>query len=341
MTTLKELSQHLGLSVTQVSRALNDHDDVSAKTKKRVKEAAKKLNYHPNIAAKRLVTGRSGIVGLVYPQMPSPADAWFFSQFVGGLSASFAKYDLQFMLHMCDGLEQELSSYNRLIRSQSIDGFIIIMPTANDPRVQLLRERKIPFVLHGQTMDEPDYPFYDIDNFAVGYDLTKYLIDAGHTEIAFINGVSGQSFVERRFSGYDTAMQEAGLSICPDYKISGDMTKDTGLLETVRLFQRHSNKPTAIIASNMRTLKGIIEVADAIGLRIPEDLSVVAHDDDLPDCPAEYFPVSVTRSKAPLVNSWDPLAEFLTRHINGATLSDVQEKASHDFIVGNSVKFLK
>lgn len=341
MTTLKELSKHLGLSVTQVSRALNNHDDVSAKTKQRVKEAAKALNYHPNTAARRLVTGRSGIVGLVYPHMPDQADAWYFTQFVGGLSSRFSQHGMQFMLHMSDGPDRGLAIHDQLIRTRSIDGFVIIVPKANDKRVQLLRERKVPFVLHGQTMDQPDYPFYDIDNVAVGYDLTRLLVDAGHKNIAFINGEAGDSFVERRFTGYRKALAEAGLKWRDEWQICGTMTRELGLLETVRMFQGSGAKPTAIVASNMRILQGIFDAAKALGLSIPDDLSVVAHDDDLPDCPVNMFPVPITCTRAPLVQSWEPLAQLLERYLKGAVLSDVQEIASHELLERGSVRALR
>ena len=225
-----------------------------------------------------------------------------------------------------DEADEGLEIHRQLVQTRSIDGFVIIIPKSNDPRVKLLRELKVPFILHGQTMDEPDYPFYDIDNVAIGYKLTKNLIDSGHNKIAFINGPSEESFVARRFSGYQNALTEAGIRINKKFQISGKMTKETGLIETIRLFQRNEEKPTGMIASNMRILQGIFEGAKALGLKIPTDISVVAHDDVLPDCPAEVFPVAISRTQAPLVNSWDPLAELLKQHLDGAKLKTVQKR---------------
>lgn len=338
MTTLKDLSRHLGLSVTQVSRALNGHSDVSEATKERVRRAAKDLDYQANVMARRLVTGRSGIVGLVYPDMPDPADSWYFTQFVGGLSANFSRLGRQFMLHMAEGDDGGLAVYDRLVRSRSIDGFVVIIPDVADARVNFLREKKVPFVLHGQTMDEPDYPFYDIDNVAVGYDLTRHLVDKGHREIAFLNGVAGASFVERRFIGYARALQEAGLPVRPEFQARHGMTVDTGLLETIRLFQSDGPKPTAIIASNTRIAKGIFDALSALGLRVPEDISVVGHDDSLPDVTPDRLPVSLTGTKSPLMDSWDPLARFLDATLDGAPLEEVQEIGESRFVEGASVR---
>ena len=340
MTTLKDLSRHLGLSVTQVSRALNNHADVSEKTKSRVRDAAKTLNYQPNLTARRLVTGRSGIVGLVYPSMPDPEDSWYFTQFVAGLSARFSRLGRQFMLHMADEERDVVDVYDRLVRSRSIDGFVVIIPQVADRRVDFLRAQKVPFVLHGQTMDEPDYPFFDIDNLAVGYDLTQHLIARGHKEIAILNGVSEASFVQRRFSGYRQALAEAGLPVRPEFQVVGTMTAELGLLETVRLFQSDGPKPTAIVASSMRIAKGIFQALAAIGLRVPDDVSVVAHDDILPDVAVGDLPVPITTTESPLNDSWEPLARFLIAAIDGAPLKETQQIGRHKIVPRASVRNL-
>lgn len=340
MTTLKDLSRHLGLSVTQVSRALNGHSDVSEATRERVAEAARKLEYHPNLAARGLVTGRTGLVGLVYPFMPDPSDALAFSRFVAGLSANFSRLGREFMLHIADDDQGGLAVYDRLIRSRSIDGFVLNIPDVEDARVNLLRERKVPFVLHGQTMDRPDYPFFDIDNVAVAYDLTRHLIENGHREIAFINGPKPSSFVERRFIGYQRALREAGLKPRPEFQIAGVMTEDLGLLETIRLFQSRHSAPTALIAGSMRIAKGILAALKAIGLNVPSDVSLVAHDDLLPDSPANELDVPLTVTFAPLNDSWEPLARSLCLALEGAPLKDTQQIAKHDFVVRRSVRAL-
>lgn len=338
MTTLKELSKHLGLSVTQVSRALNNHSDVSKATKERVQNAAKELNYRPNLVARRLVTGRSGIVGLIYPIMPGENESWFFTRFVAGLSATFGDLGRQFMLHIDNGDGDVLKSYDDLARTRSIDGFVVTSPKVEDARINFLRDRKIPFVLHGQTMDVPDYPFYDIDNFAVGYDLTRHLVENGHRDIAFINGPAGDSFVERRRLGYTKALQEAGIALRPELYTNCIMTEENGLLETIRLFQSPDRKPTAIVASNTMIARGIWKALGHMGLSIPDDVSLVAHDDARNDLRDTWLHDALTRTVAPLTDSWAPLAKFLDLHLKGEDLEKVQKIGPHSFDQGHSVR---
>lgn len=340
MTTLKDLSRHLGLSVTQVSRALNDHDDVSSETKRRVQDAAKSLKYQPNVMARRLVTGRSGIVGLVYPSLPDASDSQHFAELVGGLSSNFSRLDRQFMLHVADQAKAELEVYDRLIRSRSIDGFVVLLPGASDPRVDFLRDRQVSFVVHGQTMDTPDYPFYDIDNVAVGYELTAHLVQHGHREIALINGQPSAAFAQRRSLGYARALQEAGLSVRPEFQVGRAMTVQFGLLETVRLFQSGGPRPTALIAGNLRIAKGIFDACAALELRIPEDVSVVAHDDCLSDYPRSGLPVPLTATVAPFGEAWEALTKILDARLKGAPLAETQVMRSHAFETGASVRRL-
>ena len=90
MATLKDIARALDLSITQVSRALNDHSDVSEDTRLRVKDAARAMNYHPNASARKLVSGRSGMVGLVVPQHRTIGQDGIFLEVVAGLSAQFS-----------------------------------------------------------------------------------------------------------------------------------------------------------------------------------------------------------------------------------------------------------
>ncbi len=340
MTTLKDLSRHLGLSVTQVSRALNDHDDVSRDTKQRVREAANTLKYQPNIMARRLVTGRSGIVGLIYPGVPDATDSLQFAHFVRGLCSNFTRLGRQFMLHVADDENAELGVYDRLVRSRSIDGFVVLLPGASDARVDFLRKHQICFALHGQTMDTPDYPFYDIDNEAVGYDLTSHLIQRGHQNIAIINGQNTAAFAQRRYQGYARALQDAGLPVRPEFQVGSVMTAEFGLLETVRLFQSGGPKPTAIIAGNMRIAKGIFDATHALGLRVPDDVSLVVHDDCLPDVARTSLPVLLTATIVPFYEAWGPVAEILDGALKGAPLEDTQVIQPHRFEGGRSVRRL-
>jgi LacI family transcriptional regulator len=324
MTTLKDLSKVLGLSVTQVSRALNGHSDVNEATRLRVMDAAKSLNYHPNISARKLATGRSGIVGLVIPAMHDRAGDHLFVQQIRGLSERFSQNNVRFILHMADPEEDLIDAYRRLIDSASLDGFVLTDARDFDPRITFLKMRGVPFVLHGRSKDTVDHPFYDIDNFAVGYQLTQHLLTGGHRRIAVLNGKEGRSYCTQRQRGYVQALSESGIDYDPSLHRNGHMEHGFGLVETVLLMKMRV-PPTAVIAGNTLIAKGIYDALAALNLSVPKDVSVVAHDDVLPLAATEQFSPPLTVTVSPLHASWSPLADILLGALNGQNIETLQK----------------
>ena len=324
MATLKDISRHLGLSVTQVSRALNGHLDVNEDTRLRVMDAAKALNYHPNLSARKLATGRSGIVGLVMPTQRRMEGDSLFVQMVAGLSARFSKNDIRFILHIAEETDNLVAVHQRLVDSGSLDGFVVVEPLDHDPRIAYLKKRGIPFVLHGRTAETPDFPYFDIDNFGVGYRLTRHLIDHGHRKIAFLNGEKGRSYVTARQMGYAQALTESAIPIEARLHCNGPMAHSFGLVQTISIMQT-ANPPTAFIAGNAWIAKGIYAGLQALGLRIPQDVSVVGHDDLLPQAETGFMSPPLTVTESALHLSWTPLADLLLGALAGQEIETLQK----------------
>ncbi|MFT6532385.1 MAG: LacI family transcriptional regulator [Limimaricola cinnabarinus] len=334
--TLKDIAAYTGLSVTQVSRALNDHDDVSTETKIRAREAARALNYRPNLSARKLASGRSGIVGLVLPpQDRTPRDSMFV-QMVRGLSSAFSRQGRLFVLNAAEEGEDVVEVHRRLIDGGSLDGFVLIEPEDADPRVAYLQRRGVPLVMHGRGALAPDYPFYDIDNIAVGRELAAMLLRAGHRRIGFVNGVRSMCYVAHRRAGWEMALRAADVPADPMLHEHGQMTESVGALATLRMMSMQSDRPTALIAGNMLIAKGIYSALSMLGLKVPGDVSVVVHDDMLPgeDLMA-VPPTSGTRSA--LAQSWEPLAQGLIGAIEGRALADLQCVGDFEIVDAGSI----
>lgn len=342
MTTLRDLSRHLGLSVTQVSRALNGHSDVNADTRLRVEEAAKKLNYIPNLSARRLVSGRSGVVGFVERSYDGITRDISLFETVTGLSAAFSERGIQFVLHLTPPQTAADSPdiipvFDRLARGGSLDGFVITNPLQKDLRIRHLQSAGIPYVVHGRSTMPPDYPFVDIDNYAIGRKLASHLIDRGHKRIAVIFGVRPVFFVEHRLQGVCDVLQENGLSLPRKWLHNGPMTEALGMTSTVRMFSTGGERPTAIICSNLLIAQGVYSALSALGLHIPEDVSVVAHDDVLPPLYPDQFAPSLTVTRSPISESWAPLADFLIAAIEGRPVVEAQKLIPFSFVENSSV----
>lgn len=337
MATLKDIARTLDLSITQVSRALNDHSDVSEETRLRVKETARAMNYHPNASARKLVSGRSGMVGLVVPQHRNIGQDGIFLEVVAGLSAQFSGRGMQFVLHIMAEHEPALPVYQKLIGKAMLDGFVLIDPQDHDPRIDFLKKSGIAFVVHGRVGKTIDYPYFDIENEQLAYDLATHLADRGHSRIAFLNGIAGRSYVTVREQGYRRALGDAGADDLSHLHHNSEMDEANGLTATIRLFSGDAPRPTAIICGNVRLARGVYQGLAALGLKVPGDVSVVAHDDELPSLRASAFFPALTVTKAPLRDSWEPLADCLTGAIEGKPLAGLQRIGSYTFIERNSV----
>lgn len=342
MTTLRDLSRHLGLSVTQVSRALNGHSDVSEATRERVAEAAKALNYMPNVAARRLVSGRSGLVGLVARGVSGIAADTIFFETVTGLSAQFSERGLQFVLHLTPAAVDPDSAdivpvYERLARGGALDGFVIIDPRAGDRRIRYLQDQGVPFVVHGRTLADPAYPFVDIDNHALARQLTGHLIAQWHRRIALISGPETLGYARFRLAGYREALEEAGLRPMPELVAHGPMTESLGLVATIRMFNDPATAPTGIICGNILIAKGVYQALEALSQRVPADVSVVAHDDGIPRGRPETFYPALTVTRSALSDAWPPLAAALLGAIEGKPLAETQTLLPFRFVEHDSV----
>jgi LacI family transcriptional regulator len=336
MATLKDLSRRLDLSVTQVSRALNDHSDVNEATRTRVKAMARAMNYHANVSARKLASGRSGMVGLVVQQHALMTQDGMFFEVVSGLSSQFSNRGMQFVLHIAQSEEDILDVYARLIGKGVLDGFVLTDPAQDDLRIPYLMRRGVPFVVHGRT-DGSDYPYFDIDNRGLAEVSTQLLLDQGHRDIAMISGLAGRSYVEARNDGYRATLGAAGIAVRDDFLRHGVMDIAHGLTATVQLFSDARPHPTAIICANVRVAKGVYSALEALGLRVPQDVSVIAHDDHLPNLRASAFFPALTVTKAPLSDSFLPLADCLAGMIEGRALADVQKLGAYEVIIRNSV----
>jgi LacI family transcriptional regulator len=295
------------------------------------------MNYHPNISARKLVSGRSGMVGLVMPKYKGLGSDGMFMEVVAGLSAQFSSREMQFVLHIMEESEPAIPVYQRLVGRGALDGFVLIDPRDDDPRINFLQRAGLPFVVHGRTSPKPDYPFFDIENEKVLVELATYLIGMGHRRIALLNGLAGRPYVTTRSRGFRAAYAAAGLPIEDGVELHGEMDTAHGLVSTVALFNRPGPRPTAIICGNVRIAQGVYQALASLHLSIPDDVSVVAHDDHLPDLRASAFFPALTVTKAPLRESWKPMADCLAGAIEGRPLAELQQIGGYEFIPRNSV----
>lgn len=335
MTTLKDIAKALNLSPATVSRALNGFPEVNAKTRDLVQETAERLNYRPNQFAQKLVSGRSGMIGLILkPFEASNADSSFF-QVMSGLSHHLAKAELDLVFQSSTD-DDIVAPYRRMVGKNMLDAFILNAPEQDDPRIAFLTKHDIPFVVHGRVGDA-GYAYFDIDNYRVAEESVDLLCDLGHKRIALINGYEHYSFAIERQRGFVSEMKKQGLNF-PDYAIQhGPRTSNFGYTAALSLLSgRRGVRPTAIICASTSIADGVYHAARDLNLSIPQDLSVVAHDDAVPEMRAVNFEPALTVTRSPLRDACEPLARAVSKLLSGATPESLQIIHPAELIVRNS-----
>ena len=331
VATLKDIGSELGLSVATVSRALNGFPEVNQKTKDKVQKAATRLGYKPNRVAQRLVTGRSGMVGMIVKIKPDMSADQTFFEMLTGLTAALSERETDLVLAVDQGADP-VKAYRKLLERDILDGFILNAPTLNDPRVNFLKEQGIPFVLHGQDRQDSIYPFYAIDNRSVSADGVQMLAALGHQHIALINGGLHHAYAADRFEGFEAAVALAGLTGVVE---NGASLESHGYTAALNLLSA-DQPPTAFMCASTVIASGVIRAVRDKGLRVPEDVSVMAHDDALPLTRAINFDPALTVTRAPLRDACAPLANILIDYLNGKPLEECQVLVKAEVIVRGS-----
>lgn len=336
MTTLRELATQLGLSPATVSRALNGFPEVGEKTRARVIEAAERLNYRPNTSARRLATGKSGMVGIIFRAARNLLVDPHFVEYLAGLSMGLAERELDLILRHA-APKAQLASYERLIASGSIDGVVVSAPEVDDPRIAMLTERGFPFVVHGHVDGDTGYGFYDIDNHGAFTRATELLVALGHRRIAFLNGSAGMAFAVQREAAVRTTLAARGIHVPARFVSHSEMSEDAGYTQTAKwLSGAERLPPTAFLCSSTLLALGVMRAAGEAGLEIGKDISIIAHDDVLPHLRAEHFSTPLTVTRVPIRNAGLALAEMIHKRIGGAPPESLQLTAPVDLIVRNS-----
>lgn len=331
MATLKEISAELGLSVATVSRALNGFPEVNVKTRKKVQDTAARLGYKPNRVAQRLVTGRSGMVGMIVKIKPDMSADQTFFEILTGLTAALSAHDVDLVLAVDQGGDP-VKPYQKMLERDILDGFILNASSPHDPRVDFLQDLGIPFVLHGRDRPDPVYPYYDIDNAAVSKDTVNMLYALGHRNIGLINGGLHHAFAVERLAGFETAIAARDLI----GNVANDASLESHGYTAALTMLAGPMPPTAFICASTVVAGGVIRAVRDRGLRVPDDVSVVAHDDALPLTRAINFDPALTVTRAPLRDACEPLAQILTDHLQGKPLSDCQILVKAELIVRGS-----
>lgn len=276
MVSLKTIAEKCGVSTATVSKALNDQKDISDDTKERIRKEAEKLGYFPNAAARALKTNRSYNIGVLFEEEAgSGLTHEYFSGVLNGLKlqAEEQGYDITF-INSC--LENRKMSYYEHCKYRNFSGVVIVCADFRDPEVLELMEQDLPVV----TIDyvHPECTAVSSNNYRGMEELVQYVYRQGHRKIAYIHGQKGSSVTEERIESFVTTMKKLGRTVPPEYLREAKYLEIEETARQTRKLLEGKNPPTCILYPDDTAVIGGRNVMMELGLRIPEDISVVGYD---------------------------------------------------------------
>ncbi|MGY0489333.1 LacI family DNA-binding transcriptional regulator [Streptomyces sp. WG-D5] len=265
MATLMDVARAAGVSKATASRALQRPDMVAEGTRSRVREAADRLGFQPNAAARALTTGRTGLVGLIVPTLSNP----FFAPLVIGAQQAAEDTESHLLIAVSEyDAEREAALADRL--SEQADGLIMVTPVGSDAALRE-RFRRRPLVLVDRQVGR--LPAVVADTAAGLAELLEHLLELGHREIAYVSGPAGSWADEQRRTALTAQAARAGARIA----VLGPLppTFDAGIEASREL----PDGATAVLAYNSYLALGLLHGLGVAGRRVPDDISLAAADD--------------------------------------------------------------
>jgi len=274
--TMKDVAKLAGVSISTVSHVINKTRYVEPETREKVYQAIKTLGYRPNILASSLRKRVTNTIGLIISNITN----LFYPEVVRGVEDLLAKYNYNLILCNSDEDVEKEKNYIEVLFSRRVDGLIITPSKSSETRenLDLFREKNIPIVLVDRKIEGLEEDVVLADNIEGTYEAISYLVSLGHKRIGIITGPLDTTTGCERLEGYLKALEDKGIKKDDNLIYEGDF-KEEGGYKGVEALLNINNPPTAIFTSNNLMALGALKKITELGLKIPQDLSLISFDD--------------------------------------------------------------
>ena len=286
---IAQVAKAAGVSTTTVSRVINRVPTVSAENQRLVQAAVKRLRYRPNPSAQRLASGREDTIGVIFPRFADMFHSFHITELLKGIGSAVERLRFNLLLHITDA--------RSFIDLHAVNGILFADIDGNEDQLDMVLDQGVPAVVMVNYIQELPVSCVAVDNRTAAEHVVDYLAKLGHREIAAITGHLRTPCGIDRLDGYLKAMKARGLEVKPHFVQRGDYT-GASAREPARRLLTGDHRPTAIFCASDEMAVTTIETALGLGLRVPEDVSVVGFDDS----PIAAF------ARVPLTTVWQPLS---------------------------------
>ncbi|EGQ7681484.1 substrate-binding domain-containing protein [Vibrio parahaemolyticus] len=334
MATMKDIAKLAGVSTSTVSHVINKTRFVSEEISERVNNAAKELNYYaPSALARSLKVNRTKTIGMLVTTSTNP----FFGEVVKGVERSCYHKGYSLILCNTEGDNERMRQSINTLLQKRVDGLILMCSSLEGERIDVFeRYPDIPVVVMdwGPMLFTSDK--IQDNSLRGGYLAAKYLIDCGHTEIGCITGPLIKHQAQMRYEGYKRAMNEAGLEFNANWIIESDFECEGGYQAFKKMAER-GTLPSSIFVSNDMMAMGVINAANELSIKVPDDLSIIGYDDIHI---AKFMSPSLTTIHQPKYRLGQAAVETLVRRLDDKSNEAQVVQLEPTLVVRNSVKLL-
>ncbi len=274
MTTIRQVADKAGVSVTTVSHVINNTRFVSDVLRERVQRAMTELNYRPNALARSLRLGQTHTLGLILPDSANP----FFAEIGHAIEA--AAFERGYSVILCNTENDPTKEllYTNVLENRQVDGMVFVAAGGNHEALSSIVRNGLPLVVVDRDLGSLGVDAVTTNNYQGGLLATRHLIELGHTIIGCITGPSDLTPSAERVTGYSDALKEADLEVKGTLLVRGDFHVPSGLTAATLLLQQDP-RPTALFVCNDLMAIGALHAAAQLGLRVPDDVAIVGFDD--------------------------------------------------------------
>lgn len=309
--TLEDIARQAGVSRSTVSRVINNHPNVRDDVRKHVLDVIQTTGYHPNMAARTLVSRRSGMIGLVLPRgVSSFFTDPYFPRLTQGIAQACNRYDQTLALFLVSTKEDEEKIFPRLSRTGFLDGVLVQSGQIGDQLIDRLVDSGVPLVIVGRPLQKHDVSYIDVDNVNAAYQAVSHLLRLGYKRIGTITGTVNSAVTIDRKEGYLKALNDRGRDVEESLIVEGDFSENGGYYAMKHLL---AAGPDAVFAASDSMAIGAMRAVREAGLRIPDDIALVGFDDLQLATPTD---ISLTTVRQPVYQFGFIAVEILIDLIN-------------------------
>lgn len=327
--TIKDIARASGYSIKTVSRVVNRQPTVAKEIREKVEAVIAKMDYQPNVWARALRSSRSHLIALFtdYPTID------YVNRLQLAATTVCRKAGYHLMVEMTPSSKRNLArTIKDIAVSMRLDGVLVIPPESDNLAfMNALSAAKLPFVRVTPNKHHELSSYVHIDDRQVAYDMTQYLIELGHRDIAYVAGPEWHSTAQLRLAGFRSAMKDHGLGVNDDWIMVGAYDVQTGM-QSGQVLLSGRKRPTAVATYNDDTAIGVMASAHAKELAIPRDISIVGIDDS--QIASAFWP-KLTTIRQPVAELGQVATEMLIKEIEGGS-NHVVRKLECEIVVRDS-----